>query len=199
MPASWPWNQVLHTRCCTRSCAKENPRFNIYTPVQADRRTSTHLSDKQKAMIRQTDRSRSEITDQIFWQQVWGDKDALLDSIDRPGKTRQFAIINYGPWDRLASDQCHFIEQYGPRPPGARFYPEDMSREEFEAWEQEGKDKGSTRWSGATRTVNLKLVPVQPGLSFKEIRQNRRQIERSGRTGRGHRIRQLPSDCGRRP
>ncbi|MFC1702826.1 Zn-dependent hydrolase, partial [Pseudomonadota bacterium] len=34
-----------------------------------------------------------------------------------------------------------FIENYGPRPPGARFYPEDMSKAEFEAWQQEGKDE----------------------------------------------------------
>ena len=49
-------------------------------------------------------------------------------------------MYNYGPWDRLAAD-LPLIESYGPRPPGARFYPEDMSKEEFEAWEQEGKDE----------------------------------------------------------
>jgi len=80
----------------------------------------------------------AKITDDIFWQQVWGDKNALLAGIKNP-KARQFAIFNYGPWDRLADDQP-FIESYGPRPPGARFYPEDMTRSEFEAWQMPGKD-----------------------------------------------------------
>ena len=56
----------------------------------------------------------------------------------RPGQ-RRFADINYGPWDRLAADQP-FIEGAGPKPLGAQFYPGDMSKEEFEAWDQEGKD-----------------------------------------------------------
>ena len=78
------------------------------------------------------------ITDDIFWQQVWGDKDELLDGIE-DAKMKRFALYNYGPWDRLAGDQP-FIESYGPRPPGARFYPEDMSKAEFEAWQHDGKD-----------------------------------------------------------
>ena len=54
-------------------------------------------------------------------------------------RQRRFAEINYGPWDRLAADQP-FIENYGAKPLGAQFYPEDMSKQEFEAWQQEGKD-----------------------------------------------------------
>jgi hypothetical protein len=80
----------------------------------------------------------AEITNDIFWLQVWGDRDELLDAIEDP-KARQFAFYNYGPWDRLAGDQS-FLESHGPRPPGARFYPEDMSKEEFDAWDQPGKD-----------------------------------------------------------
>jgi hypothetical protein len=78
------------------------------------------------------------ITDELFWRQVWGDKEALLGSIEDPA-TRRFAEINYGPWDRLANDQP-FIESHGPRPPGANFYPQDISKDEFEAWQQPGKD-----------------------------------------------------------
>ena len=116
--------------------APEPSRFDIY----ADVRLTTdlgHLSEAQKQMVGLLIEA-GKITDDIFWQQVWGDKDALLNSIEDP-KARRFAEYNYGPWDRLAADQP-FIESYGPRPPGARFYPEDMSREEFEAWQQEGKD-----------------------------------------------------------
>ena len=78
------------------------------------------------------------ITDDVFWKQVWGDKQALLAGIEDPA-TRRFVEINYGPWDRLDND-APFVTGIGPRPPGARFYPEDMTKEEFEAADLPGKD-----------------------------------------------------------
>jgi hypothetical protein len=40
--------------------------------------------------------------------------------------------VNAGPWDRLAGD-APFIGT-APKPPGAGFYPPDLTREEFERW-----------------------------------------------------------------
>ena len=117
--------------------AEAPSRFDIYSEVGLTTDLS-HLSDNQKQMIGLLI-DAGKITDDIFWQQVWGDKDELLNSIDDP-KMKRFAFYNYGPWDRLADDQS-FIESHGPRPPGARFYPEDMTKAEFEAWQQEGKDE----------------------------------------------------------
>lgn len=79
-----------------------------------------------------------EVMDTLFWKQVWGDKDALLKDIADPA-TRRFVEINYGPWDRLDADQP-FVDGIGPRPPGAQFYPADMSKEEFAAADLPGKD-----------------------------------------------------------
>ncbi|NNK97689.1 MAG: Zn-dependent hydrolase [Xanthomonadales bacterium] len=118
------------------AAAEEPSRFDIYADVGLTADLS-HLTDNQREMIGLLIEA-GKITDDIFWQQVWGDKDELLNSIEDP-KAKQFAFYNYGPWDRLAGDQP-FIESYGPRPPGARFYPEDMTRSEFEEWQQEGKD-----------------------------------------------------------
>lgn len=111
-------------------------RFDIYATVRltADLR---HLDEQQQQMMSLLI-DAAEITDEIFWMQVWGDRDTLLSDIE-DSKTRRFARYNYGPWDRLDEDRP-FIEQFGPRPPGARFYPEDMSKEEFEAWDAPGKD-----------------------------------------------------------
>ena len=68
--------------------------------------------------------------DSIFWLQAFGEPDSLLASLD--GAAREFALINYGPWDRLANN-APFVEDYGAKPAGANFYPADMSKEEFEA------------------------------------------------------------------
>ena len=110
-------------------------RFDIYSEVELSTDLS-HLSDNQKEMIGLLI-DAGKITNEIFWLQVWGDKDGLLNSIDDP-KAKQFAFYNYGPWDRLAAD-ASFLDAHGPRPAGARFYPEDMTKDEFEAWKQEGK------------------------------------------------------------
>ncbi len=129
---------AVETAAVAASVEAEAPsRFDIYAEVGLNADLS-HLSDNQRQMIALLI-DAGKITDDIFWQQVWGDKDELLNSIEDP-KMRRFALYNYGPWDRLAADQP-FIESYGPRPPGARFYPEDMSKAEFEAWQQDGKDE----------------------------------------------------------
>ena len=79
-----------------------------------------------------------EIMDGLFWKQVYGDRDALLSRIADPA-TRRFVEINYGPWDRLDGD-APFVEGVGPRPPGAGFYPADMTKAEFDAAKLPGKD-----------------------------------------------------------
>ena len=111
-------------------------RYDIYATVALTADLG-HLSDSQKQMIPLLI-DASIIMDDLFWQQAWGDKERFLASISDPNQ-RRFAEINYGPWDRLANEQP-FIEGFGPKPLGARFYPEDMTKEEFEAWEQKGKD-----------------------------------------------------------
>jgi hypothetical protein len=118
------------------SAAAQTSRFDIYATVRLTADLS-HLDNRQKAMIPLLIEA-SRIMDELYWLQAIGDKGAFLASITDP-RERRFAEINYGPWDRLDADQP-FIETYGPKPLGAQFYPADMSKEEFEAWQQEGKD-----------------------------------------------------------
>lgn len=110
-------------------------RFDIYAPFTLTSDLS-HLSDNQKKMIGLLI-DASKIMDDLFWQQAYGDKQELLSNIDNP-KAKQFAIINYGPWDRLA-DNKPFIDGAKEKNKGSGFYPADMTVAEFEAWQQEGK------------------------------------------------------------
>ena len=114
----------------------QNSRFDIYATVRLSADLEG-LSDRQKQMIPILIEA-SKIMDDLYWKQAYGDKTAFLAGIRDPAQ-RRFAEINYGPWDRLAADQP-FIEGAGPKPLGAQFYPGDMSKAEFEAWDQEGKD-----------------------------------------------------------
>jgi len=106
------------------------PRPEIYAPVTL-RSDLSPLTDGQKQMLRLLFEA-SDIMDDLFWRQAYGDDyQSWLDSIGMD-RVRAFAEINYGPWDRLDDDRP-FIAGVGPKPLGARFYPADMSREEFDA------------------------------------------------------------------
>ena len=112
-----------------QATADANARFDIYTPVTLTADLS-HLSDNQKKMVGILI-DASTIMDELFWQQSTGKPSAqTLENIDDE-KLKQFVSINYGPWDRLNGDKP-FIQGVSEKPLGAGFYPEDMSKEEFE-------------------------------------------------------------------
>ncbi len=87
------------------------------------------LSEDQVQMLRILI-DAAKIMDDLFWRQSFGDGyQEWLNAIEDDA-TRRFAELNYGPWDRLDNEKP-FIKGVGPKPLGARFYPEDMSKEEF--------------------------------------------------------------------
>ncbi|MDN5924921.1 MAG: Zn-dependent hydrolase, partial [Xanthomonadales bacterium] len=99
-----------------------------YASVTLDADLSA-LDAKQKQMLVVLIKA-ADVMNEIYWKQAWGDRDALMARVhDRP--TWRFLDINYGPWDRLNNNHP-FIDGVGPRPPGARFYPTNMTKAEFE-------------------------------------------------------------------
>ncbi len=100
-----------------------------YTTVKLTADLS-HLSDNQKEMIKVLI-DAAKIMDDLFWYEAYGDRDQLLSSITDKD-ARKYAMINYGPWDRL-DNNTPFIDGVGEKPAGANFYPADMTKEEFEA------------------------------------------------------------------
>ena len=119
----------------TLPMSKIDQKVKEFKKVELDADIS-HLSDDQREMINHLiDVAR--IMDEIFWQQAYGDKDELLNRIQTEG-LKTFVRINYGPWERL-NDNQPFIEGFGPKPAGANFYPEDMTKEEFKAFDAEDK------------------------------------------------------------
>jgi len=104
-------------------------RPGIYAPVTLTADLAP-LSAKERTMV-SLFIDAAAIMDDLFWQQAYpGDRAALLAGIKDPA-TRRFIEINYGPWDRLAGN-APFVPGVGAKPPGAGFYPLDMTREEFE-------------------------------------------------------------------
>lgn len=104
-------------------------RLNIYKQVKLQGNLRAY-SQSQRDMLKLLIQASS-IMDDIFWRQAFGDnKDAFLASIADP-KVKEFARLNYGPWDRLDGD-APFLTSYSDKPKGAQFYPADMSKAEYE-------------------------------------------------------------------
>ena len=90
-----------------------------------------HLTDAEREVVRHL-MAAMPAMDAVFWQEAWGDPEPLLARAEGEPALHRYLEINFGPWDRLAGDEP-FMEGVGPKPAGARFYPEDMTDEEFEA------------------------------------------------------------------
>lgn len=120
------------------------------------------LSENEREIIRLLI-DAADIMDDIFWTQAYGDKDALLGKIENE-YAKQFAMINYGPWNRLDGNNP-FIPGYGPKPLGANFYPEDMTLEEFEQLDDPDK---TSLYTLLRRDVAGNLITVPYSIAYKE-------------------------------
>ena len=129
-------------------------RLAIYAPVTLTSDISD-LSDNQKKMLPLLFEI-SDLMEDIFWMQVIPEsKDNFFAQI-QDENAKKFAEINYGPWDRL-NGNLSFFEEIGVKPLGSNFYPVDMTKEEFEAFEDTTK---TSLYTLIRRDENGKLKSV---------------------------------------
>ncbi|MDP2723959.1 MAG: Zn-dependent hydrolase [Bacteroidales bacterium] len=132
---------TMSVSCCqtgkeSESKTTEKPyEMKKYAKVKLTANIS-HLSENQKEMLKLLFQAADQM-DQIFWMENVGEKNAFLLGITDPA-LKQYADINYGPWDEL-SNLVPFVPGYGAKPAGAQFYPADMTKEEFEKFDDPDK------------------------------------------------------------
>ncbi len=119
-----------------------------------------HLSEQQKAMIPLFIEA-AQIMDSLFWYQAYGDQAALMASLDSDA-ARAFARINYGPWDRLEGN-APFVANSNAKPAGANFYPADLTKEDLEASDLEGKE---SQYSFIRRNDSGALISIPYHVQF---------------------------------
>ncbi len=112
-----------------KSKSDEFASFRLTTDISV-------LTEKEKQMLPILFEAAG-LMDDIYWKQAFGDKSRLLSGLKNPGLVK-LININYGPWERLNNNEP-FLPGIGPKPEGAGFYPADMTKEEFEAWEEPQK------------------------------------------------------------
>ena len=80
----------------------------------------------------------AKLFDPLYLRQIWSGNEALLKKLRADqsplGRLRlHYFMINKGPWSQLDGMEP-FIEGVPSRPPQANFYPDDMTKDEFNAW-----------------------------------------------------------------
>ena len=113
--------------------------------------------------------SAAKVMDDIYLKQVWKGNPALRESL-RSDRTKlgraRFAYywLNKGPWSDLDEHRAFVPGVPDRKPLGANFYPEDMTREEFEASPDFGPEKPTDFFTvvrRGDRTKKLKAVPYR--------------------------------------
>lgn len=120
----------------------------------------SHLTKNEKEILRLMFKT-ADIMDDLFWQQAYGAKIDLMD--ETKGEAKEYAKINYGPWDRL-NNETPFVNGIGAKPAGAMFYPIDMTKEEFE---QANLKDGKSPYTIVRRNREGKLYTIPYHENFK--------------------------------
>jgi hypothetical protein len=116
-------------------------KIERYVPVKISYDQSA-LNDDQKKAVDLLVKASLEM-DNLFWEQATDKGLALLRKLKNPKDEfetllARYLRINYGPYDRL--DDFEPFIKVPPRPAGATFYPQDISKEEFNSWLEKNPD-----------------------------------------------------------
>jgi hypothetical protein len=116
--------------------------------------------------------------DPLFRRQVWSGNDALEKKLmaDKTALGRQrlhYFLINNGPWSRLDNNEPFIDGVPHEKPPQANYYPDDMSKDEFNAWVQTLSDADKQKATGffwlIRRGADRKLTTVPYSQAYREF------------------------------
>ena len=103
------------------------------TPLNAD--LSALTAEDRQVLDKLVEAAK--LMNEIFLRQAWTGNPAMREQLKgytgpNADAARQYFTINFGPWDRLDERKPFIGDQ--PHPPGAGYYPEDLTKEDFEDW-----------------------------------------------------------------
>ena len=126
---------AIAVAACAQNDDTLKSKVDSYAVVEVTSPLYDALSDNDKKIVALF-REVADIMDGLFWKQTFGDKSLIEALPEGPEKT--YALINYGAWDHL-DNNAPFIKGYDLKPLGCQYYPQDMTIEEFEAFDDPDK------------------------------------------------------------
>ena len=138
-----------------------------FAPVNLEVDLSSLSAGDKKALAKLIEAGR--IVNHIFMQQFWSGDLALYQKLQLDksalGRARlHYFWINKGPWSEIDEHKAFLPGVPAKKPAGANFYPEDMTKEEFESWVKahpDQKEEAESFFTVVRRDASkqLKLVP----------------------------------------
>ena len=139
-----------------------------FAPTELKVDTSRLSAGDQKALAKLVQASR--LFNNIFMTQYWSGDHALWKKLQADhselGRERaSYFWLNKGPWSALDGLTAFLPGVPAQKLPGANFYPEDMTREEFESWVKTLPEKDQDAAKGFFTVIQrgvdkkLKVVP----------------------------------------
>ena len=119
----------------------------------------------------------AKLLDPLFLRQVWSGNAALeqklLANTTAPGRQRlHYFYINDGPWSRLDEKEPFINGVPKVKPPQASYYPDDMTKDEFNAWVETLSEADKQKATGffwlIRRGADKKLTLVPYSEAYKE-------------------------------
>jgi hypothetical protein len=141
-----------------------------YAPVELHADSSKLSAGDQKALAKLLGAAR--IIDDIFLTQVWSGNAALrarlVQDTSALGKARlHYFDLNKGPWSELDDHAAFLPGVPGKKLPGANFYPEDMTKQEFETFANAANDAARGFFTIIRRGADKKLQAIPYGVAYK--------------------------------
>jgi hypothetical protein len=119
----------------------------------------------------------AQLMDPIYFRQVWSGNVDLLRKLEKDttmaGKERlHYFRMNMGPWSLLDNNEPFIEDVPKQKPEGANYYPDDMTKEEFNKWlailSEKEKEKATGFFSVIRRTSDNKLHTVPYSMEYQE-------------------------------
>lgn len=138
----------------------------VSTPLKVD--MTTLSTGDQKALGKLIEAAR--VLNPLFMRQFWSGNPGLYQRLQQDktplGQARlQYFWLNKGPWSEIDEHRAFLPDVPAVKPPGANFYPEDMTKEEFEGWTKTLDTKSKAAAEGFFTIIRrdpqhkLKFVP----------------------------------------
>ncbi|HYU99637.1 MAG TPA: hypothetical protein VE977_12475 [Pyrinomonadaceae bacterium] len=151
-------------------------KISRFAPTTLTANTARLSAGDRKALNKIIEAAK--LLDPLFLRQAWSGNDELHKKLesDKSAVGRQrlhYFLINDGPWSRLDENEP-FIEGVPPQKPSqANFYPDDITKDEFNSWlaglSDSEKEKATGYFYTIRRDAGGKLMSVPYNEEYREF------------------------------
>ncbi|MDQ6653961.1 MAG: hypothetical protein M3Y84_14625 [Acidobacteriota bacterium] len=151
-------------------------KIRRFAPTVLTDNTSRLPANDRKALGKIIEAAK--LLDPLFLRQVWSGNDELHEKLkaDKTAAGQQrlhYFLINDGPWSRLDNNGPFIDGVPHEKPAQANFYPDDITKDEFNAWlnglSDPGKEKATGYFYAIRRDASGKLMTVPYGQEYREF------------------------------